>query len=77
LGFASNSHGVHTLAQNCAITYLKPGRLGDRLFATAKPVTKQGRTGIYDITVTRRTETGDEVLAEFRGHTRDVDGKWV
>ena len=77
LGFASNSHGVHALAQNCAVTYLRPGRLGDRLTAVAKPVARQSRTAIYDVTVVRTGTSGDEVIAEFRGHTRDVEGSWV
>ena len=77
LGFASNSHGSHAFAQYCSITYLRPGQRGDRLAAVATPRARQGRTAIYDVTVVRRAPGGEEVLAEFRGHTRDVEGSWV
>ena len=48
------------------------GKLGDRL--TARGVEKQraGRSGIYDITVTREDGTA---IAEFRGHSRTIEGK--
>ena len=79
LGFAGNSHGRHAAGQNCSITYLRPGRSGDRLTATARMIARQGRTGIYDISVSRQgNPAGDsEVIAEFRGTCRDVDGSWV
>ena len=42
----------------------------------ARAVERQraGRSGIYDVTVTR-----DEgvVIAEFRGHSRTIGGEWV
>ena len=77
LGFACNSHGRHAVGQHCTMTYLRPGRLGDRLVAIAVMRAKAGRTGIYDIAVVRRTSAGDELIAEFRGQTRDLDGSWV
>jgi acyl-CoA thioesterase len=77
LGFASNSLGARAAAQQCAITYLNPGRLGDRLTATASLRTKKGRTGIFDISVVRQTPSGDEIVAEFRGQTRDIEGSWI
>jgi len=69
--FACNSHGEMAVAAHCAITYLKPGRRGDRLVATAREVARSGRTGIYDVSVAR----GDEVIAEFRGHSRVIGAK--
>jgi len=77
LGFACNSLGLKAAAQTCTVTYLRPGQLGDRMTATAELRRKQGRTGIYDVAVTRRTSHGDEVVAEFRGQTRDLGGSWV
>ncbi len=71
--FACNSHGPHVVAAHCSISYLKPGRVGDVLVATAREVTREGRSGIYDIRVTR----GDAVMAEFRGHSRQIAGSWV
>lgn len=69
--FACNSRNQATVAQHNAITYLTPGQLGDRLFATAREVSLTGRSGIYDVTVT--TETGS-IIAEFRGHSRAIKG---
>ena len=66
LGFASCSHGVQTLAQHADIHWLKPGREGDTLTATATERVRYGRSGVYDVTVRR----GDEVIAEFRGRSR-------
>jgi acyl-CoA thioesterase len=71
--FACNGHGPHAVAAQCQITYLKPGRLGDVLTATAREVVREGRSGIYDVRVTR----GDEVVAEFRGHSRQLAGSWL
>ncbi|WP_375458135.1 hydroxyphenylacetyl-CoA thioesterase PaaI [uncultured Enterovirga sp.] len=71
--FACNSHGDKAVAQHCTITYLRPGRLGDQLVASAHEVAREGRSGIYDINVS----VGDETVAEFRGHSRTVGGRWV
>jgi acyl-CoA thioesterase len=59
------------VAQHCSITYLSPGRIGDRLIATAKEVSRSGRSGIYDIRITNQS---GERVAEFRGHSRTVKG---
>lgn len=67
--FACNSYNQMVVAQHCAITYLIPGRIGDRLTATATETSRRGRSGIYDIRITN--QDGDHV-AEFRGHTRSV-----
>lgn len=69
--FACNSYNQITVAQHCSVSYLMPGRIGDRLTATATEVTRRGRSGIYDIRVTN--QDGDHV-AEFRGHSRTVSG---
>lgn len=69
--FACNSYNQVTVAQHCSITYLVPGRIGDRLTATATEISRQGRSGIYDIRVTN--QDGIHV-AEFRGHSRTVKG---
>ena len=69
--FACNSYNQLAVAQHCSVTYLIPGRIGDRLTATATEVSRRGRSGIYDIRITN--QTGDHV-AEFRGHSRTVKG---
>lgn len=71
--FACNSRGPKAVAQHGAITFLRPGRLGERLVATAHEVALTGRSGLYDVTVS----AGDETVAEFRGQSRLVGGSWV
>ena len=61
---ACNSDNVVTMAQQCQINFLQPGRAGDLLTATAKGRTHSGRTGIYDVTI---TGSDGGVIAEFRG----------
>lgn len=69
--FACNSYNQLAVAQNCSISYLMPGRIGDRLTATAREVSRRGRSGIYDI---RLTNQAGEHVGEFRGHSRTVKG---
>ena len=52
--FACNSRNERTVAAQCDITFIKPGKLGDRLVATAREISRSGRSGIYDISVTVR-----------------------
>ena len=70
--FACNAYDQRTVAQHCAVTYIRPGRLGQRLTAHAQERSRTGRSGIYDVTV--RDEAG-AVLAEFRGHSRTIEGR--
>ena len=69
---ACNSYNQIAVAQQNSISYLTPGKLGERLIATAKETQKVGRTGVYDVTV-----TGDEgkIVAEFRGCSRIIRGQ--
>lgn len=69
--FACNSHNAVTVGQHVSISYLNPVRIGDRLTATAREVSRRGRSGIYDIRVTNQQ---GEHIAEFRGHSRTVKG---
>lgn len=69
--FACNTYNQRAVAQHCAVTFIAPGKLGDRLTARATEQQRFGRSGIYDITVTR--EDG-AVIAEFRGHSRTIEG---
>ena len=72
--FACNSHNQRAVAQSCMITYVAPCQLGDVLTARCREVSRTGRSGIYDATVTRE---GGEVIAEFRGLSRTVKGTLV
>ncbi len=65
---ACNSHGPVTVAAGAEVTFVRPAREGDLLEARAAERTRYGRSGIYDVTVTR----ADEVIAEFRGRSRTV-----
>lgn len=71
--FACNSRNDKAVAAQGSITFIKPGKLGDLLVATAREVSRSGRSGIYDVRVT----AGDEVIAEFRGHSRLIPGTWL
>ena len=71
--FACNSHNQRAVAAQCNISFIRPGKLGDRLVATAREISRSGRSGIYDVRV-----TVDEVaIAELRGHSRTIGGAWV
>lgn len=71
--FACNSGGHTTVAAHCSVTFLRPGQRGDRLVARAREVSRGGRSGLYDVTVS----VGDKVIAEFRGHSRTVGGSFI
>ena len=71
--FACNSHNEKAVAAQGNITFIRPGKLGDTLVATAREISRSGRSGIYDVRVT----VGDEVIAEFRGHSRTIGGTWL
>ena len=69
--YACNSHGQRNVAQQCQVTFLAPGKLGDRLVAEAYERHRAERSGVTDVTV--RDELG-AVIAEFRGHSRAISG---
>ena len=71
--FACNSHNERAVAAQCDISFIRPGKLGDQLVATAREISRSGRSGIYDVRVT----AGDTVIAEFRGHSRVIGGVWL
>ncbi len=71
--FACNSRNERAVAAQCNISFIKPGKLGDRLVATAREISRGGRSGIYDVSVT----VDDIVIAEFRGHSRVIAGTWM
>ena len=69
--FACNSYNAVTLAQQNSITYLSPGQPRERLTAIAVEVSRAGRSGIYDVTV---TGSDDRKIALFRGLSRTIKG---
>lgn len=70
--FACNSRNQASVAQHNSVTYLAPGRVGDRLTAIAEEVSLSGRSGIYDVTVENQDGA---VLARFRGLSRTIKGQ--
>jgi acyl-CoA thioesterase len=70
--FACNSYNQLVVAQQNQITYLAPGKPGERLLAKAIEQSKTGRSGVYDVTVTG--EDG-RVIALFRGLSRSIKGQ--
>jgi acyl-CoA thioesterase len=71
--FACNAYGDRAVAHHNEITFVRPGRLGETLTATAEERVRAGRSGIYDVRVTG----GDGgVVAEMRGHSRLSGGRF-
>ena len=71
--FACNSRNERAVAAQCNISFIRPGKLGDLLIATAREISRTGRSGIYDVRVT----IDDTAIAELRGHSRTLGGAWV
>ena len=69
MAFAANQHGGADVAQHAAISFIRPGRVGETLVAEAVERMRQGRSGIYDVRVTTADGT---LVAEFRGNTRTL-----
>jgi acyl-CoA thioesterase len=65
---ACNSYGPVAVAAGADVTYLRPSAAGDVLEARATERSASGRSGIYDVTVSR----GGDVIAEFRGRSRVI-----
>ncbi|OJF12356.1 phenylacetic acid degradation protein PaaD [Couchioplanes caeruleus subsp. caeruleus] len=65
---ACNSLGPVTVSAGADVAFLRPTAEGDVLEARAQERATSGRSGIYDVTVTR---DGD-VVAEFRGRSRVI-----
>jgi len=67
---ACNSHGSPAVGRSCSIEYLAPAFAGDAVTATAVERVVVGRSGIYDVAITRDSDGG--LLAEMRGHSRQL-----
>ncbi len=69
--FACNTYNQNCVAQHCTISYLSPAFKGDVLHATGREVSRQGRNGIYDISIVNQK---NEKIVEFRGFSRTIAG---
>jgi acyl-CoA thioesterase len=65
---ACNSWGPVTVAAGADIVFVAPGHRGDLLTAEARMRSSYGRSGIYDVTITR----GEDLIAEFRGRSHEM-----
>lgn len=66
---ACNTHGPQAVAAGADIVFCRQAAVGDRLRARAMERTRFGRSGVYDVAVTR---ADGEIVAEFRGRSRVV-----
>jgi phenylacetic acid degradation protein PaaD len=73
--FACNTYGFVTVAHGAEVTFVAPVHEGDELEAVAVERQRSGRNGIYDVAVRRRGS--GEVVAEFRGHSRQLRTRLV
>jgi len=64
--YACNAHNEVTVASGFDIHLIAGARRGDMLTAMATEISKAGRTGVYDITVSNQR---GETVAAFRGRS--------
>ena len=69
--FACNGYNQFAVAQSCKIDFLEPVFEGEVLTASARERYRQGRSGIYDVSVANQD---GKVVAEMRGNSRTVKG---
>lgn len=67
--FACNSRGDPTVAAGVSLEFIAPAHVGDRLVAVAREQWLGGRSGLYDIVVTR---DDGAMIAQMRGRSHRV-----
>ena len=72
--YACNAYNRATVALGAEIAFLAPARAGDVLSATARERSRAGRTGIYDVEVTK---DDGSLVALFRGTSYETRGAVV
>ena len=72
--YACNSRNHNTVANGCAIEFLRPAHEGDVLTAEGVEQALSGRHGVYDIRV--RNQQG-QTVALFRGKSTQISGTVV
>ena len=70
--YACNSYNRRTVAAGAEIRFLAPTRRGDVLVATATEREREGRDGVYDVTVT----ASETVVAIFVGRSKEIGGSF-
>jgi len=71
---ASNNRNHATVAAAASIQFLAPGRIGDRLVATAVERMRGRRSSLYDVEVHNQKH---ELIALFRGNGHQVRGQVI
>ncbi|OJZ15870.1 MULTISPECIES: hydroxyphenylacetyl-CoA thioesterase PaaI [Variovorax] len=69
--YACNSRNHMAVGQFCTIAFIKAGLNRGRYTATAEERSLTGRSGIYDVAV---RDADHQLIAEFRGHSRLIEG---
>jgi len=72
--YACNACNRATVAQGAEIAFVAPARAGDLLTATARERSRAGRTGIYDVEITK---ADGGLVALFRGTSYETRGEVV
>ncbi len=72
--FACNAYNEVTVAAGFDVNFVAAARLDDVLTATARELSKSGRTGVYDIAVVNQR---GEPVAVFRGRSYTAKGRAV
>ena len=72
--YACNAYNRATVALGAEIAFLAPARAGDLLSAAARERSRSGRTGIYDVEVTK---DDGSLVALFRGTSYETRGAVV
>jgi acyl-CoA thioesterase len=72
--YACNSRNEATVAQQASIAFLTPARAGETLTAKAVEQAREGRSGVYTVTI---RGADNRVVAIFQGLSRSIGGKVV
>jgi acyl-CoA thioesterase len=72
--FSCNGYNEVTVASGFDVNIVAGAKLGDVLTARAHEISRAGRTGVYDITVSNQR---GETVATFRGRSYAMKGKAV
>jgi acyl-CoA thioesterase len=70
--YSCNSYNLNTVASGCSIDYLAPAGTGDVLTAEAVEQSRLGRSGVYDVAVSRQDGVQ---IALFRGKSIQIKGE--
>lgn len=70
--YACNAYNELTVASGLAVDFLAPGKLGDVLTAVGTELSRNGRTGVYDVVVSNQR---GERVALFRGKSYRLTGR--